>query len=108
MKLLNHIPAWIKNKYFISFSAFCVIILFLDKNDIFTQLARRNELHKLNQSKAYYTKEINKLDKELQGLSSDPGVIEKLAREKYLMKRDNEEIFIIPEKPATKQTGTKN
>ena len=38
MKLLNHIPAFLKSKYLISFAAFCVIVLFLDKNDFFTQV----------------------------------------------------------------------
>ncbi len=99
MKLLTHIPAWLRNKYFISFAAFCVIILFLDKNDLFTQMARKKEWHNLNRSKAYYTKEINKLQKEYQGLTQDPRVIEKYARENFFMKRDNEEIFLIPEKP---------
>ena len=96
-RILTHIPAWLKNKYFISFAVFCVIILFLDKNDILTQLDRQKELHGLSQSKAYYTKEINKLEKIYEGLISDPRAIEKYARENYFMKRDNEELFIIPE-----------
>ncbi|HWR34170.1 MAG TPA: septum formation initiator family protein [Chitinophagaceae bacterium] len=97
MRLLNHIPAWLKNKYFISFAAFCVIMLFLDKNDIFTQTGRRNELNEWQQKKKYYTKEIKELRKEADELANNPGAIEKTSREKFYMKRDNEELFIIPE-----------
>lgn len=97
MRLLTHLPAWLKNKYFISFAVFCIVLLFLDKNDFFTQQDRRKELHKLEQSKKYYTRQIATERKELEGLKNDPAVLEKYAREKYLMKRDDEEIFLIPE-----------
>jgi cell division protein FtsB len=99
MKLLNHIPAFLKNKYFITFAAFCVIILFLDKNDLFTQQSRRRELKELQQSKKYYTTQIAAERKESEALKTDPAEVEKLAREKYLMKRDHEELFLVPEKP---------
>lgn len=108
MKLLTHIPAWIKNKYFISFAAFCVVVFFLDKNDVFTQLDRRNELRELQQSKRYYTSQIATERKELEALKTNPATLEKYAREKYLMKRDNEELFIISEKPDPSPTVTKN
>ena len=98
MKLLNHIPAWIRNKYFISFTAFAVILLFLDKNDIFTQFSRRKELRELQESKQFYTRQIASERKELEQLKSNPATLEKYAREKYLMKRDNEDLFIVPEK----------
>jgi len=97
-KLLNHLPSWLKNKYFISFAAFCMIILFLAKNDLVTQLERKKELHNWNKQKSYYTQEINRLEKEYQALTTTPAAIEKLAREKFFMKRDNEELFIISEK----------
>jgi len=108
MKFLNHIPAFLKNKYLISFAAFCVVVLFLDKNDFFTQLARRNELRELQQSKRYYATQIAAERKELEALKTNPATLEKYAREKYLMKRDNEELFIISEKPDPSPSGTKN
>ncbi|HKB45557.1 MAG TPA: septum formation initiator family protein [Chitinophagaceae bacterium] len=98
MRILTHIPAWLKNKYFISFAAFAAILLFFDKNDLFTQDARRKELKDLQQSKEYYTIRIATETKELEQLKSNPATLEKYAREKYLMKRDNEDLFIIPEK----------
>jgi cell division protein DivIC len=99
MKLLTHLPAWLKNKYFISFAAFCVIMLFLDKNDLLTQLSRRKELQENQQSKRYYTTELVALRKQSEALRTSPAALEKLAREKLLMKKDNEDLFIISEKP---------
>jgi cell division protein FtsB len=95
---LGRVPAWIKSKYFISFAAFAAILLFFDKNDLFTQYARSRELKKLQQSKEYYTSHIQAERKELEQLKNDPAMLEKYAREKYLMKRDNEELFVVPEK----------
>lgn len=98
-KLLNHIPGFLKNKFFISFAAFCVVVLFLDKNDFFTQYERRKELRELQQSKKHFTAKIATERKELQALETNPAAVEKVAREKYLMKKDNEELFLISEKP---------
>ena len=107
-KVLTHIPAFLKNKYLISFAAFCVVVLFLDKNDFFTQLDRRKELRNLQQSKRYYTTQVAAERKELEALKSNPATLEKYAREKYLMKRDNEGIFLVPEKPDPLSVETKN
>ncbi|MGQ0739096.1 MAG: FtsB family cell division protein [Bacteroidota bacterium] len=94
---LGRLPAWLRSKYFISFAAFCAVMFFLDKNDVFTQWDRTRELKNLRQSKEYYTTRIAAELKELEALKHNPTTLEKYAREKYLMKRDNEELFIIPE-----------
>jgi cell division protein FtsB len=97
MRWLTHIPPFLKNKYFIAFAVFCLVMLFLDKNDIFTQLERRKELRELQQSKKHFTTQITTEHKELEALKNNPATLEKYAREKYLMKRDNEELFLVPE-----------
>ena len=97
MKFLTHIPSWVKNKYFIATAVFAVIMLFFDKNDVFTQLSRKKELRELLLSKQYYTDQIAIEEAELQKIKTNPGTLEKYAREKYLMKRDNEDIYLIPE-----------
>jgi hypothetical protein len=102
MKLLNLIPGWLKNKYFLSASAFIVWILFFDPRDVFTQMEHRRELKELEVSKAWYQNENTALTAESERLRSNPATIEKYARENYLMKRDNEDIFIVPEKPDVK------
>lgn len=97
MKLLTHIPSWIKNKFFIAFAVFVAIIFFFDKNDLFTQMDRSRQLHELQKSKQYYSARIAAVSAELEKLRSNPAILEKYAREKYLMKRDNEDLFILPE-----------
>lgn len=97
MKLLTHIPAWLKNKYFIAVAVFAAVLLFFDKNDIFTQVSRTNQLKELEQSKIHYTREVAELEKVRNELLHNAGTIEKYAREKFLMKRDNEDLYVIPE-----------
>jgi cell division protein DivIC len=97
MKLLTHIPAWIKNKFFIAFALFAAILLFFDKNDLFTQMDRNRQLRELQKSKQYYNSRITAVSTELDKMRSNPATLEKYAREKYLMKRDNEDLFVIPE-----------
>ncbi len=103
MKLLTHIPAWLKNKYLIALGIFAIIMLFFDKNDVFTQSDRKKQLRDLKESKQYYTDRISSERKELEELKSNPGTLEKYAREKYLMKRDNEDLYLIPENSMEKE-----
>lgn len=98
MKLLTHIPSWLRNKYFVATTLFVLVMLFLDKNDVFTQLQRRKDLHNLEKSKAWYSTQLNSERKEYEALKNNPATIEKYAREKVLMKRDNEDLFLVPEK----------
>lgn len=97
MKLLTQIPALLRNKFFITFAAFAVWMLFFDERDVFTMKHHRQELRDLQQSKQYYTDQINEEKTELENLKNSPSTLEKYAREKYYMKRDNEDLFLIPE-----------
>jgi cell division protein FtsB len=104
MKLFSHIPSWLKNKYFIAVAVFAVVMLFFDKNDIFVQLSRNRQLKELEQSKLHYTQEVANLEQIRDELIHNIGTIEQYAREKFLMKRDNEDLYVIPENYA----GSKN
>jgi cell division protein DivIC len=99
MKLLRNISSWLKNKYLLAVVVFAAIMLFFDKNDLFTQMARTRQLKQLQESRAYYTARIATEQKELDNLRSNPGTVERYAREMYLMKRENEDLFILSEKP---------
>ncbi len=71
---------------------------FFDDQDIITTHFKHNhELHKLEESRDYYLEQIENTKKELEQLKSDPATLEKYAREKYWMKKDNEDLFILPE-----------
>lgn len=97
MKWLNHIPSWLKNKYFVTAMGFLVWISFFDERDLLTNLRHRSELKSLEKSRDQYAKDIAETRKELEQLQKDPAMVEKYAREKYRMKRDDEDIFIVSE-----------
>ncbi len=96
MKLLSHIPAWLRNKYLISSAIFLAFLLFFDDRDLITNFQHRSELIGLEKSKKSYELEIAITRAELDQLKNDAATLEKYAREKYLMKRDNEDLYIIP------------
>lgn len=98
MNRLQFIPAWLKSKYFLTALVFAVWMIFFDEQDLITtQVKQRKELNDLKTSRDYYLQEIETTRKELKQLQSDPAILEKYAREKYRMKRDNEDIFILPD-----------
>ena len=70
-------------------------VLFFDKNDLATQIKLRQEVKQLEEEKNYFTTEILGITADIKELSTNPETLEKFAREKYLMKRDNEDIFVI-------------
>ena len=70
-------------------------MMFFDRNDMFTQIERKSELNELKQSKQYFEKQIAENRKFSKDLQFNASAIEKYARERYLMKRENEDLFII-------------
>ena len=86
-----------KNKYIIFLFVFVIWMSFFDKNDFVTQYLQRSNLEQMRQDKLFYQSEIDKNRKEIDGLNNDPKKLEKFAREKYLMKRENEDVFVIVE-----------
>ena len=87
-----------KNKFLIATVFFVVWMLFFDHNNLFLHLQYRNELNDLKKSKQYYKEQISKTREEVELLKTDSKWMEKVAREQYLMKRDNEDVYLIKEK----------
>jgi cell division protein FtsB len=85
----------VKNKFFLVTIAFLVWMIFFDKNDLFSQYQYHQQVSKLKQERDFYKAETEKVSKDLDELTSDPQKLEKFAREKYLMKKDNEDVFVI-------------
>lgn len=90
----------LKNKYFIASLAFVIWMLFFDRNDVISQYDYRTQVKKLEQEKEFYNQEIAGVQKDLEDLTTDKDKLEKFARERYLMKRDNEDVFVIVEEKA--------
>ncbi|MGC4039603.1 MAG: septum formation initiator family protein [Flavobacterium sp.] len=82
------------NRYVIVLVFFCVWMLFLDNTSYMDHRILNKQLDELEDNKAYYQDEIRK-DEENIKLLKNPDQIEKYAREKYYMKRDSEDIYII-------------
>ncbi|HVS92215.1 MAG TPA: septum formation initiator family protein [Mucilaginibacter sp.] len=84
-----------RNKYFVVSLAFLVWMVFFDKNDLFSQYQYHSQLSKLEHERDFYQKETAKVHQELDELTTNKEMLEKFAREKYLMKKDNEDVFVI-------------
>jgi hypothetical protein len=98
-RLYYKIPHFIRNKYFLTILAFVVWMLFLDRNNILSQLGLISDLQKLRQEKEFYINETTRDSIDYHRLMNDSLEAEKIGREKYLMKRDSEDIFLIVNKP---------
>lgn len=94
--MTKKLPALLKNKYVIATLAFVVWIVFFDRNDLITQGGYLHQLSTLRDQKAYLRAEILKTDSDRNELQADPAKLEKFAREKYLMKKSNEDVYLIP------------
>lgn len=84
-----------KLHYLIAFGSFIVWMFFFDEKDYFTQQQRKKELATLETKIDNYKNQIADMRKQIKALDTDTSMLEKFAREKYFMKRDNEEVFIV-------------
>ena len=90
----NRLLKLIKSTYGIIIILFIIWMIFFDSNSFIIHNELNSDINELNDQKSYYEKEIAKDNIELQLIQSDSG-LEKYAREKLYMKKDNEEIFLI-------------
>lgn len=98
LRLWNRLPAFFRNRYAISILAFVFWLAFFDQHNLINQIELRSELYQLETDKEYYFNEIIEIREDLDELLSDNSKLEKFAREKYFMKKSNEEIFVFTEK----------
>jgi cell division protein DivIC len=95
LKFLQHIPSWLKNKYLIAGIAFIVWIFFFDPKDIPSTINRIETYSKLQKNEQHMNKLIVETSKDRNLLKTNSQTIEKYARENYMMKKDNEDLFIV-------------
>jgi len=84
-----------KNKYLLTITALVFWLVFFDRNDVFTQYELIEKCHKLENEKLYYQEEIAKNRSNLNELRTNKKSLETFAREKYLMKKENEDVFVF-------------
>jgi cell division protein FtsB len=99
MKLLRFIPKPLRNRYGLSALGLLAWLALFDRNDLWTMWKNQRELSRMEEQKTWYSSEIDRTQEQLHELSSNKHLLEKFARERYLMKRENEDIFVlVPEK----------
>lgn len=94
----QQMPSWAKNSYFLMGLAFLTWMLFFDSEDLITQYRLRSKCSKLDAEKAYYMEQIEKIRQDKEELANNEDLLEKFAREKYFMKKEKEDLYIVVDK----------
>lgn len=89
------LPPILKNKFVLVTLALLIWVAFFDSNNWIKQARLQSEIDDLKEQKEYYLKEIEKDSIALFDLTNNTETQEKFAREKYLMKKENEDIIVI-------------
>ena len=99
MEILNTIMGRLRQGYskiqLIAIIGLVVFIFFVSDSNIFALLGYESQINELNKQIEYYRKKTEVDKEQLKLLQSDKENIEKFARENFLMKKENEDIFII-------------
>lgn len=95
--IIHKIPPIFKNFYFLAASFFLIWMLFFDSNDLITQLQLNHKLSELEETRTFYGDRIVEVKNDREALLNDEALLEKIAREKYLMKKASEDLFIVVE-----------
>lgn len=90
--LIRQIPAPIRNRYFLVLVCFFAWLIFFDKHNVWTQYQLQQSLDKLKSDKIFYEEKIIEVREAAEDIALNK---EKFAREKYYMKKKNEDVFVI-------------
>ncbi|MDA9634506.1 septum formation initiator family protein [bacterium] len=93
--LYEKTPSYLRNKYAIIISLFIIWIIFFDNYNLIRQSKIKKEIKQLEENKNFYSKEIKKDSIEYHELLNSDEKKEKFAREKFLMRKENEDVYII-------------
>jgi cell division protein DivIC len=91
----SRLGAALRNKYVLTALVFLLWLLLFDQNNLTDRRKSTREYKQLLQEREYYQNKIEEDRKRIQELKTDNENLEKFAREQYLMKKDNEDIFVI-------------
>ena len=87
----------IRNKFVLTTLIFIVWLLFFDQNSIISRVTLAKNIRELKQQKEYLQKEISENRENINELQSSTDNLEKFAREEYMMKKADEDLFIVIE-----------
>jgi cell division protein DivIC len=94
---LEKIPRLLRNRYFIIAIIFGIWVAFFDKHNIIQQFKLQRTVLDLEEKRSYYEREIGQVKRDQRELFSSDESLEKFARERYYMKKKNEDVFVIIE-----------
>ncbi len=86
-----------KYKYWVTLGAFLLIIGVLDENNLIRRFTHKREISHLKSEIERYRKQYEEDSKTLKEITTNREELEKVAREKYFMKKENEDVFIFEE-----------
>jgi cell division protein DivIC len=95
--MIKRVPPIFRNFYVVGIAFFLAWMTFLDQNDFLSRFRLSAKLRSLENEKEYYEEKIKEVEKDHQNLFGDSESLEKFAREKYLMKKETEDIYLIVE-----------
>ncbi len=88
---------WITNKYTLITVLFTVWMTFFDDASLLQHIRIDREIGKLEKDRDFYDSKLKEVKIELKKIQNDPKSIEKIARERFFMKKDQEDIFVVVE-----------
>ena len=91
----EHLLNIVKNRFFIAFAVFFIWVLLFDENNLLERSQLVKQYNQLEQDKKYYLQQLEKDSRRLEELQTNNENLEKFAREEYLMKKPNEDVFVI-------------
>ncbi|MCI0751980.1 MAG: septum formation initiator family protein [Flammeovirgaceae bacterium] len=93
----SRLPKPLRSFYFLGGLFFVVWMFFLDSNDLISRFRMSAKLNSLENEKEFYQEKIAEVQKDRDELFGTRESLEKFAREKYLMKKETEDVFIVVE-----------
>ncbi len=96
-KFFLKIWPWLRNKYVLTIAVFAIWMLFFDQNNIVDRIRMSLEIRPLEDDREYYLEQIRKDSARLNELTTNKENLEKYAREQFLMKKSNEDVFVVIE-----------
>lgn len=95
--MFKKLPPALRNFYVVTGLLFFIWLLLLDSNDLISRFKMTAKVNSLENEKEFYLEKITEVEKDRAELLTNKELLEKFAREKYLMKKESEDIFIIQE-----------
>jgi len=94
-RFLTKLWPWLRNKYVLTISLFVIWILFFDQNNMVDRMKMSSEIRQLDKDREFYEEQIKTDSTRLNELTTNKANLEKYAREQFLMKKPDEDVFVV-------------